>query len=177
MFYKIKLKDYVALEPDLFNKNLEEAIEKQIIRDYTHKISEELGFIVLILKIEKIGEGFKLSEDPSRHYVVEFEVISYIPQIHEFIKGDVTSITEFGAFINLGVIEGLVHLTQTMQEQVSFSKSGVIQANKSDKSLKGGDIVKVKIVAISFKDLANIKIGLTMRQPGLGNISWKEDQK
>ena len=175
MFYKVKLKDYVALEPDLFNEDLKDAIEKQIIRDYTYKVSEELGFIVSILEIEKIGEGFKLPEDSSRHYVVEFEVISYIPQMHEFILGDVTSTTEFGAFVNLGVVEGLVHLTQTMQEQVSFSKSGVIQANKSKKSLKEKDIVKSKIVAISFKDLKNIKIGLTMRQPGLGNILWKED--
>ena len=175
MFYNIKLKDYVALDSDLFEEDLTEAIKKQILRDYMYKVTEDFGFIISVIEIEKIGEGFKLPEDSSRHYVVEFSVISFLPEIHEYIVGDISSITEFGAFVNLGVIEGLVHLTQTMNEQVSYSKTGLIQSNKSNKSLKEKDIVKAKIVAISFKDLRNIKIGLTMRQPGLGNIVWEDN--
>jgi DNA-directed RNA polymerase subunit E'/Rpb7 len=34
--------------------------------------------------------------------------------------------------------------------------------------LKPGDLCRAKIIAISFKDIENIKIGLTMRQPTLG---------
>ncbi|MBI2143480.1 hypothetical protein HYU20_04040, partial [Candidatus Woesearchaeota archaeon] len=29
--------------------------------------------------------------------------------------------------------------------------------------------------AVSFKDIANPKIGLTMRQPGLGKLEWIEE--
>jgi DNA-directed RNA polymerase subunit E' len=174
MFYKIKLQDFVALEADLFNKDLALAIEEQLTRDYTNKTVEDFGFVVSVLEILNIGEGFKLPEDSSRHYVVDFEVITFIPEIHEVILGNIVSVTNFGAFVNLGVIEGLVHLSQTMADQASISNTGVIQGNKSGLTLKEGDVVRASIVAVSFKDLKNIKLGLTLRQPGLGNVDWKE---
>jgi DNA-directed RNA polymerase subunit E'/Rpb7 len=38
--------------------------------------------------------------------------------------------------------------------------------------LKVGDICKARIIAVSYKDLSNPKIGLTMRQIGLGKDEW-----
>ncbi len=176
MFYKIKIRDYIALQADLFDGDLADSLKEQIIRDYTDKTTDDLGMIISVLEIENIGVGFKLPEDSSRHYVVEFNIISYIPEIHEFSVGKISSVTEFGVFVDLGVIDGLVHLSQTMVDQTSFSKTGVIQGSKTGKTLKVGDLVKANVVAISFKDLRNIKLGLTMRQPGLGSYAWKEEE-
>jgi DNA-directed RNA polymerase subunit E' len=173
MFHKIKIRDYVALQPDLFEGDLRKSLKMQIIRDYTNKTVEDLGIVISVLDIENIGEGFKLPEDSSRHFVVEFSIISFIPKLHEFCIGKISSITQFGAFINLGVIDGLVHLSQTMVDKTSFSKTGAIQGSKTGQTLKIGDMVRASIVAISFKDLKNVKLGLTMRQPGLGSFSWK----
>ena len=174
MYYKLKLKDYIALQPDLFEEDLKTALKEQIVRDYSNKVSSEFGFVVSTLDIIKVGEGFKLPEDPSRHYIVEFEVITYILEMHEFSIGEVTSITDFGAFVDLGPIEGLIHLSQIMVDQCSVSNTGNIQGTKTGNTLKVGDLVKSSLVAISFKDLQNIKIGLTMRQPGLGLEGWAE---
>lgn len=172
MFYKTKLKDYVDLSPDLFEGDLNESIKEQIIRDYSDKTTEEFGLVVSVISVDKIGQGFKLPEDSSRHYVVEFTLLTYKPQLHEVIEGEVTSVTNFGVFISLGIVDGLVHLSQTMADQVSFSKVGSIQGAQTGQTLKVGDIVKAAIVAVSFKDIRNVKIGLTMRQPGLGSVEW-----
>lgn len=176
MFYKIQVKDYVDLSPDLFNGDLQDSIKKQIIRDYSEKTTEEFGLVVSVVSVNGIGEGFKLPEDPSRHYVVEFTLLSYKPELHEVVEGEVSSVTNFGVFVNLGIIDGLVHLSQTMTEQVSFSKVGSIQGNVSGKSLKSGDAVRASVVAVSFKDIKNVKVGLTMRQPGLGALDWLEGE-
>jgi len=172
MFYKITLKDYVDLRPDLFNGDLEASITEQLVRDYADKTTEDIGLIITIVEVLSIGEGFKLPEDSSRHYVVEFVVIAYKPDLHEVVEGEVSSITNFGVFINLGVVDGLVHLSQTMTDQVSFSKTGSIQGSQTGQSLKAGDFARASVVAVSFKDIRNVKIGLTMRQPGLGAEEW-----
>jgi len=72
----------------------------------------------------------------------------------------------------LGVIDGLTHLSQTMVDQVSFSNTGMIQGSQTGQTLKAGDMVRASVVAVSFKDIRDVKIGLTMRQPGLGSLSW-----
>ena len=172
MFYKIKLKDYVDLSPDLFQGDLEGSIKEQLIRDYQDRTTEEMGLVISIVSVDKIGQGFKLPEDASRHYVIEFTVITYKPELHEVVEGEVSSITNFGVFINLGIIDGLVHLSQTMTDQVSFSKVGSIQGSQTGQSLKTNDIVRASVVAVSFRDIRNVKVGLTMRQPGLGAMEW-----
>ena len=172
MFYCVKIRDFANLNPDLFSKDLNEAVLEQLKRDYSDKTTEDFGLVVSILSVENVGEGFKLPEDSSRHYVVEFTILTFKPDIHEVVRGFVSSVTNFGVFINLGVIDGLVHLSQTMVDQTSFSKSGTIQGSKTQQVLKVDDFVRASIVAVSFKDLRNLKLGLTMRQPGLGAEDW-----
>ncbi len=172
MFYKIKVKDYVDLSPELFNGDLAESIKEQLTRNYNDLTTEDLGLVVSITSVDKIGDGFKLPESSSRYYVVEFTVLAYKPELHEVVEGEVSSVTNFGVFVNLGIIDGLVHLSQTMVDQVSFSKVGSLQGSQTGQTLKVGDRVRASIVAVSFKDIKNVKIGLTMRQPGLGSLEW-----
>ena len=68
----------------------------------------------------------------------------------------------------------MVHVSQAMDDFVSFSKSGTLTGKQSNKVLKTGDAVRARIVAISFKDPRNPKLGLTMRQPFLGKKEWIE---
>jgi DNA-directed RNA polymerase subunit E' len=41
--------------------------------------------------------------------------------------------------------------------------------------LKVNDKCHARIIAVSYKDIANPKLGLTMRQPGLGKIDWIDE--
>lgn len=172
MFYEVKLKDYIEVSPDLFEKDLNESIKEQLNRDYADITTEEFGLVINVVSVDKIGQGFKLPESSSRHFIVEFTIVAYKPELHEVIVGEVSSVTNFGVFVNMGIIDGLVHLSQTMVDQVSFSKVGSIQGSQTGQTLKTGDVVRASVVAVSFKDIRNVKIGLTMRQPGLGALEW-----
>lgn len=172
MFYKVQLKDYVDLSPDLFEGDLFASIQEQLTRNYTEKTTEDLGLVITIVSVDNVGDGFKLPEDPSRHYQVTFTVIAYKPELHEVLEGEITSVTNFGVFVDMGIIDGLVHLSQTMFDQVSFSDTGVLQGSQTGQVLKHGTIVRASVVAVSFRDIRNVKVGLTMRQPGLGALEW-----
>jgi DNA-directed RNA polymerase subunit E' len=86
--------------------------------------------------------------------------------------GKVTDITDFGAFMNIGPLDGMIHVSQTMDDYVSFSKSNILTGKEKGRSLKVGDACRARIVSVSFKDISNPKIGLTMRQHRLGNVKW-----
>ena len=44
-------------------------------------------------------------------------------ELQELCFGIVEEITNFGAFMNLGVMKGMIHISQTMEDYVNFSKS------------------------------------------------------
>ncbi len=90
--------------------------------------------------------------------------------------GRVKDIADFGAFLTIGPIEGMIHVSQTMDDFVSFSKDKVLVGKESKRTLKIGDVCKAKIIAVSFKEANNPKLGLTMRQPGLGKLEWADDE-
>ena len=75
----------------------------------------------------------------------------------------------------MGAIDGMIHVSQTMDDFVSFSEEKSLSGKESARNLKSGDHCKARIIAISFKDLSNPKIGLTMRQQCLGKLDWIDE--
>ncbi len=102
-------------------------------------------------------------------------MLVFEPEAQEVLPGKIKDIADFGAFINLGPIDGMIHISQTMNDFVSFTKDKVLQGKDSGRVLKVGDVCYARMVAISFKDPANPKFGLTMRQDGLGKDEWIQE--
>ena len=47
-------------------------------------------------------------------FEAEFELLAYKPEMQEIVLGRIKDITDFGAFINIGPIDGMIHVSQTM---------------------------------------------------------------
>ena len=93
------------------------------------------------------------------------------------VLGKVKDIADFGAFMTIGPAEGMIHISQTMDDFVSFAKDKTLQGKESKKVLKVDDTCRARIIAVSYKQLSNPKIGLTMRQEYLGRLDWINEQK
>ena len=170
MFYRAKIKDHIRVPPDLLDKPIEEAISKRVSKDYEGFISKELGIIIDVAAVTKIGEGVIIPGDGAPYYEAEFELLTFKPELQEVMPGRIKDIADFGAFINMGPIEGMIHISQTMDDYVSFAKDKVLQGKETHRVLKVGDLCRARLIAISYKEADNPKIGLTMRQTGLGKI-------
>ena len=177
MFYRTQLKDHIRVPPDLFGLKVEDAIVKRIKRKYEGYISKELGVVIDVSKISKIGEGIIIAGDGASYYETEFELLNFKPELQELVLGKIRDIADFGAFMSLGPIEGMIHVSQTMDDFVSFSKDKVLAGKESKRVLKVGDSCRARIIALSLKDVTNPKLGLTMRQPGLGRLDWIEEEQ
>ena len=176
MFYKVELKDHIRVPPNLFNLPLEEAVIKRIKTKYNGFISKDLGIVVDVSGMKAIGEGIIIPGDGASYYDVAFEGLTFKPEMQEIVVGKIKDIAEFGAFINIGPIDGMIHISQTMDDFVSFSKDKTLTGKETKRVLKIGDTCRARIIAVSFKDVLNPKLGLTMRQQGLGRLEWiKED--
>ena len=172
MFYKTIVKDHVRVPPKLFDKPVKEALLQQINSDYEGYISNEMGVIIDVSSIESISEGIIIPGDGASYYETTFTLLTFKPELHEVVPGSIKDMADFGAFINLGPIEGMIHISQTMDDFVSFSKDKVLLGKESKKSLKIGDKCRARVIAVSYKDITNPKFGLTMRQKGLGRLDW-----
>jgi DNA-directed RNA polymerase subunit E' len=176
MFYKVELKDHIRVPPNLFNLPLEEAVIKRIKTKYNGFISKDLGIIVDVSGMKDIGEGVIIPGDGASYYDVSFELLTFRPEMQEVVVGKIKDIAEFGAFINIGPIDGMIHISQTMDDFVSFSKDKTLAGKETKRTLKVNDLCRARIIAVSFKDILNPKLGLTMRQQGLGRLDWINEE-
>ena len=177
MFYRIKVKDFIRIAPDKFDMDLKEAMIIEIKSKYEGHISEEIGIVIDVLGVDEIQDGTIIPGDGATFYQTEFSLITFIPEMQEVILGSIKDIADFGAFINMGPREGMIHISQTMNDFVSFNKEKTLLGKETKRVLKVGDICKARIISISYKDVSDPKIGLTMRQEYLGKDEWNKEEK
>jgi DNA-directed RNA polymerase subunit E' len=176
MFYLSEVEDYIRVDPKLFGLPTRDAIQKQLQETYADYYDKELGKVVSVIEVLHIGEGVIIPGDGAAYYKSRFVLLVWKPELQELIYGEILEIANFGAFIDMGVMKGMIHISQTMDDYVSFSDSGSLSGKSSTRILKAGDMCLARIVAISHKG-DEPKIGLTMRQPGLGKLDWIKEDK
>ncbi|MFO8016533.1 MAG: DNA-directed RNA polymerase [Candidatus Woesearchaeota archaeon] len=176
MFYKITVRDHIRVPPKIFNLPTKDAVIQMIKKKFEGFISGELGVVIDVADVNDIKEGVVIPGDGASYFDTEFELYSFKPEMQEAVYANVRDIADFGAFMNIGPIEGMIHIGQTMDDYVSFSKDKVLTGKETKRTLKVNDRCKARIVAVSYKDVNNPKIALTMRQPLLGRLDWVEEE-
>ena len=180
MYYLTKIEDTVRIPPYRFEDPLEEVAIETLNETYNGRLDKKLGLLVSVNDIEDIGEGKIIMGDGAAYHEIIFNAIFFKPELYEIINGEVIEIAEFGAFIRIGPMDGLVHVSQVTDDYINYdSKRGALLAKESKKTLEEGNKVRARIVAVSLKGKSTkeTRIGLTMRQAGLGRFEWIEAEK
>lgn len=73
----------------------------------------------------------------------------------DVVEGTVARLTDFGAFVNLGGVDGLVHVSELAHQRI----------NKPSEVLKVGDVIEVKILSMNIED-GRISLSYKATQPG-----------
>ena len=176
MFYEVLVTDHVRVEPNKFGMDTDEAVRVQLEESYAGFQDKDIGTVVAVLDVIEVKEGIIIPGDGAAYYESTFKLIVFKPELQELVYGTIEEITNFGAFMSMGPIRGMIHISQTMDDFVSFSDTGVLTGKDGKKNLVQGDKCIARIVAISYKG-EDPKIGLTMRQPGLGKLDWVKAEK
>ena len=120
-------------------------IDVKPIRDYDVFVGKTMEF-----KVVKINQEFK-NVVVSHKALIEAELEQQKKEIisklekGQVLEGTVKNITSYGVFIDLGGVDGLIHITDLSWGRVSDPKE-VVQL---DQNLKVGDKVKGKVVVMA----------------------------
>lgn len=137
-------------------------IDLNFIEDYSDYKGRKLR--VKVLELDRANNRVILSQRAVFEEEQKRAKAKVLDQLQEgsIVEGTVDRLTDFGAFINLGGVDGLVHVSEMSWEHVDHP-SQVVQV---------GDRVKVKVLRI---DRDNERISLSMR--ALMESPWDQAAK
>jgi DNA-directed RNA polymerase subunit E' len=174
MFKLITLQDTIRIPPETFGNPLEKVGREQVKQKYEGIVDEELGYVIAVTSIEVSPIGKIIPGDGATFHKVLFSLLTFYPIIQEVVEGDVVEIADFGAFVRIGPVDALLHVSQLMDDYISYDeKQGVLLGKETKRKLTSGDQVRVRITAVSLGRAGSSgKIGVTARQPFLGKLEW-----
>jgi len=150
--------------------------QEQVKAKYVGVVDEELGYVIAVTEVKVNPIGKIIPGDGATYHKVAFSLLTFYPIIQEIVEGEVVEIADFGAFVRIGPIDALLHVSQLMDDFISYDeKQGVLLGKETKRKLMSGDQVRVRITAVSLgRSGSSGKIGVTARQPFLGKLEWIE---
>ncbi len=178
MFKLLTLQDTIRIPPETFGNPLGEVGRDQVKAKYEGMVDEELGYVIAVTRVEVSPIGKIIPGDGATYHKVTFSLMTFFPVIQEIVEGDVVEIADFCAFLRIGPVDALLHVSQLMDDYISYDeKQGVLQGKETKRKLAAGDQVRVRITAVSLGRAGSSgKIGVTARQPFLGKLEWIKEE-
>lgn len=176
MFKLFTIEGKIEIPPFLFDQ--EKTVSARIIlaEDYEGIITRDYGFIIAVVDVLKVGKGIIIPGNANTFHEVQFTILSFKPTVGEVVEGTVVEIVDFGSFIRMGPLDGLVHVSQICDDYISYEQVGSRFIGKeTGKILEVNDQVRARIIAISLGTGRSGKLGLTMRQRFLGKEEWVQN--
>jgi DNA-directed RNA polymerase subunit E' len=174
MFKLITLQDTIRIPPETFGSPLEKVGRDQVKAKYEGIVDEEMGYVIAVTSVEVSPIGKIIPGDGATYHKVTFSLLTFYPVIQEIVEGDVVEIADFGAFVRIGPVDALLHVSQLIDDYMSYDeKQSVLLGKETKKKLTTGDQLRVRITAVSLGRAGSSgKIGVTARQPFLGKLEW-----
>ncbi len=189
MYVVVEREDVIRIPPEMLSEDIDNVLEQlarekiegkvySFSREEVKDPAEVKYIIVLLLSMQKVGDGIIVPGDGAVYQKVRFRALAFHPELQEVVLGSVVDVLKFGAFLNLGPIDGLLHISQIIDDVIDVdTENKRLIGKESKKVLKVKDKLIAKIVALNINDAnpRHSRIGLTMRQQGLGKIEWIEE--
>jgi DNA-directed RNA polymerase subunit E' len=178
MYYLDHRRDVVRIPPERLGPKLETVLTELAQQQFEGKLFDGQNLTVMIQGVRPVGEGHIIHGDGGVYQEVEYDSLVFRPEIQEVVEGSVVEIRKFGAFVRFGPLDGLLHVSQIMDDRVNIDEHNQrLVGVETKRDLKVGYKVRARVVSLSLSEISprDSRIGLTMRQPGLGRLEWVID--
>lgn len=177
LFKLVTCEDTIRIPPEKFGDSLDKVAFEQIKMKYEGVVNEDFGYVIGVTDINATTVGKIIPGDGATYHKATFTLLTFFPEIQEIVEGEVIEIEDFGAFVRVGPIDALLHVSQILDDYISYDeRQGMLVGKETQRKIKVGDKVRVRITAVSLtKGGASGKIGVTARQPFLGKLEWIDE--
>ncbi|GGO02338.1 MULTISPECIES: DNA-directed RNA polymerase [Haloarcula] len=180
MYKRVRLRDTVEVPPRHL-ADVSPGMVKKLLQDKLEgRMDEDVGSVVSVIEVHDIGDGAVLPNKPGVYYEAEFDALTFDPQMQEVVDGEVVEVVNFGAFVGIGPVDGLLHVSQISDEYLAYDEENQqLASRESNRTLTVGDAVRARIVtkSIDERNPRDSKIGLTAKQVGLGKHGWLQEER
>jgi len=177
---KVQREDVVRIPPERLGEDIDDVARELTRTTLEGRIGPDKTLTLIASNIERLGEGRIVHGDGAVYQKVRYDAVVFSPVLQEVVEGIVVEVLKFGAFVRFGPLDGLLHISQVMDDRVDVDEEGQRLIGKDSKrDVRHGDRLRTRIVAVSLNERAprESKIGLTMRQPALGKLEWIEEDR
>lgn len=179
--YKMERKtDTVRIPPDRLDENIDDAARAIAKEELEGVIEDDNKLVILATNVDRKEEGKVVHGDGGVYQEVEYDALYFELVEQELIMGYLCEVLKFGGFVRFGPLDGLLHISQIMNDKVEVDQgSQLLIGQESDRTLGIDDEIRARIVTVSINDRnpRESKIGMTMRQKGLGKLEWIEEER
>ncbi len=187
MYMVVDDEDVLRIPPEMLGGDIDQILfqlSREKLEGKVRLIEEDTKdnkkyIIIAILSLERIGDGRIIPGDGGVYQRIKFEALTFKPELQEVIEGNVVEVKEFGAFVRFGALDGLLHISQIFDDRFDIDlENKRLIGKESKKDLRLNDRVRVRFVSLSLNEdnVRESKVGLTMRQPGLGKLDYLEKE-
>jgi DNA-directed RNA polymerase subunit E' len=180
MYKRVTLRDTVEVPPEHLADVTPDLVKKLLQDKLEGRVDEGVGSVVSVIEVTDIGQGAVLPNEPGVYYEAEFDALTFDPQMQEVVDGQIVEVVNFGAFVGIGPVDGLLHVSQISDEYLAYDEENQqLASRESNRTLTVGDAVRARIVtkSIDERNPRESKIGLTAKQVGLGKHGWLTEER
>ncbi len=180
MYIMERKTDTIRIPPGRLDEDIDIAAEEIAKEELEGEIVDGNKLLILAANVERKGDGRVVHGDGGVHQQVEYDALEFELVEQELIQGYLCEVLKFGAFVRFGPLDGLLHISQIMNDKVEVDQGNQrLVGKESGDSLEIDDEIRARIVTVSVNDRnpRESKIGLTMRQTGLGKLEWLEEDE
>lgn len=170
----------VRIPPDRLGEPMDKVTYELACQTFEGRMDDEKRVTVLVTGVERTGPGVVVHSDGAVYQSVIMESLLFKPTVQEVIQGYVCEVLDFGAFIRFGPLDALLHVSQVTNDHINVDVGGQrLIAKESKRDMRTEDVVRARVVTVSLNNQSprESKIGLTMRQPGLGKLDWMAEDR
>lgn len=180
MYFITTMTNTVRIPPERLGEEYE-SLAMSLAREMFERTMDEKGnYTLMITNLRLEGNGRIASGDGGVYQSVKYDALMFRPLQNEVVDGEVVEVLKFGTFVRFGPLDGMVHISQIIDDRVDIDMDNQrLQGKEKKWDIKKGDLVRGRIIAISFNQMSprDSRIGLTMRQSGLGKMEWLEEKR
>ncbi len=172
MFRLVKIEDVVRIHPSKFGEDLEKVASEVLTEKYVGSLHPDLGLVLAITDVKVDPVGTIIPGDGATYHRALVELVTFYPMVKEVVEGVVVDVKHIGAFVNIGPLDALVHVSQIADDRMVYHEElGILEGEETKLRIGKGDIVRGRITAVSIARPSVMRIAMTMRQPGLGKVA------
>ena len=180
MYRMVEREGVIRIPPEMLGDDMMDSTSYLAEDNFEGRMTDEKELILLIADLEPLGDGHIIHGDGGVYQKVKYTALVFRPELHEVIEGAVVEVLKYGAFIRIGPLDGLLHISQIMDDHIDIDVGNErLTGRETKRDLRVNDHVRARLVAVNLneKNPRESKIGLTMRQASLGKLDWLEAER